>query len=428
MLEKSEKLLARAQRYLPGGVNSPVRAFRAVGGIPPFIERAQGPYVWDADGNRYIDFVLSWGPAILGHCHPLVVERAQAAVAKGSSFGAPTEAEILLAEAMVERVPGLEMLRMVSSGTEATMSAVRVARGATGRHKFIKFDGCYHGHADPFLIAAGSGVLTLGLPNSPGVTPGCAQDTLLARFNDIDSVNAILEANAGEVAAIIVEPVCGNVGCIPPQNGFLQKLREACDKHGTVLIFDEVMTGFRLARGGAAELYGVTPDLYTFGKVLGGGFPMAAYGGKAELMHHVAPLGKVYQAGTLSGNPVAVAAGLTTLELLTPEAYETLEANGARMEAGLQAIIDREGYPVCQYRVGSMFCLFFAPGPIANYDDVKTCDVPRFNRFFHHMLQQGVYLAPAQYEAGFTSLGHTPEIVDEVVHKAEGALRHAFEG
>jgi glutamate-1-semialdehyde 2,1-aminomutase len=425
-LKESERLLARARNFMPGGVNSPVRAFKSVGGTPPFIERAEGPYIFDADGNRYIDFVLTWGPAILGHAEPSVVAAAQAAVARGSSFGAPTEREIDMAEAVIGRVPGLEVIRLVNSGTEACMSAIRVARGVKGKDKIIKFDGCYHGHADSFLIGAGSGALTFGEPNSPGVTRGTAKDTLLAKFNDLESVETLLVKNAGEVAAVIIEPICGNTGCIPGTQEFHEGLRALCDEHDVALIWDEVMTGFRVARGGAAEIYGVDVDLFCFGKVIGGGFPLAAYGGKAEYMRQVSPDGPIYQAGTLSGNPVAVAAGMATLELLTPDAYAHLEALGARMEAGVADIITRHGYPLTQTRVGSMFGLFFHPGPIHDHEDVKGCDFEKFNAFFHCMLERGVYLAPSQYEAGFMSITHTPEIIDEVLGKMEETLAEVF--
>ncbi len=423
----SRDLLERAERAIPGGVNSPVRAFKSVGGTPPFITRANGAYLHDADNNRYIDYMLSWGPAILGHAHPEVIAKATEAIQRGSSFGAPTEVEVQLAEEMIARVPGLEMVRMVSSGTEATMSAVRLARGATGRDKFIKFDGCYHGHADQFLIAAGSGALTLGLPNSPGVTKGTAQDTLIAPFNDIAAVQTRIDANPDQIAAIILEPVCGNTGLIQPQPGYLQALREVCTKHGIVLIFDEVMTGFRIARGGAAERFGVTPDLFTFGKVVGGGFPLAAYGGRKDLMDHIAPTGPVYQAGTLSGNPVAVTAGLTTLQLLTPESYTQLEATGQRLESGMQKLIDENGYPLSQQRVGSMFCLYFTTTEVKNHTDTKSCDIPRFNTYFHQMLTSGIYLAPSQFEAGFLSLAHTDALIDETLEKAAQALKLAFQ-
>ena len=426
MYTRSKALLERAQRVMPGGVNSPVRAFRSVGGTPPFISHANGAHIHDVDGNNYIDFVLTWGPAILGHAHPEVIEVCKEAMDKGSSFGAPTEREIDLAETVIDRVPGVELIRLVNSGTEACMSAVRVARGVTGRHKIIKFTGCYHGHADSFLIAAGSGALTLGTPNSPGVTPGTAQDTLLAQFNNIASVNALFEANPGQIACVIIEPICGNTGCIPPQDGFLTELRAACTKHGAALIIDEVMTGFRVARGGAAEVYDVEGDLYCFGKVVGGGFPLAAYGGKSEFMRQVAPDGPIYQGGTLSGNPVAVAAGLKTLELLTESSYETLERAGARLEAGVQRLIDANGYPLSQHRVGSMFGLFFAPGPIHSHEDVSNCDIPKFNKFFHHALDLGLYLAPSQYEAGFLSVMHTDAIIDESIEIIERALAQTF--
>lgn len=426
MLDKSQALLKRAQKTIPGGVNSPVRAFQGVGGTPPFIKRAEGAYIFDEDDNKYIDFVLSWGPAILGHANPKVVAAAQHAVAMGSSFGAPTAAEIDIAEMIVARVPGLDRVRMVSSGTEACMSAIRVARGVKSRDKIIKFAGCYHGHADSFLIAAGSGAMTLGLPNSPGVTRGTAQDTLIAEFNDVDSVRALIDANPDQVAAVILEPVCGNTGCIPPQDDFLKKLRALCTEKDVALIIDEVMTGFRIAPGGAVERYGVEPDLYCFGKVIGGGFPLAAYGGTEEMMSQVAPDGPIYQAGTLSGNPVAVAAGIAQLKQLDADVYDFLEARGAQLEAGFKKIIDAHGYPLSQHRVGSMFTLFFHPGPIRNHEDVKNCDLERFNQFFHAMLKRGVYLAPSQFEAGFLSMAHTPEIIDEVLEKAEAALAEVF--
>jgi glutamate-1-semialdehyde 2,1-aminomutase len=425
-LEKSKTLLERAAKSIPGGVNSPVRAFKSVGGTPPFIERAEGAYLFDADGNRYIDYVLTWGPAILGHAQPDVVAAAQAAVARGSSFGAPTEQEITLAEMMIERVPGLEVTRLVNSGTEACMSAIRVARGVTGRDKIIKFDGCYHGHADSFLVGAGSGALTLGEPNSPGVTRGCARDTLLAKFNNPASVRELFENNPQEIAAVIVEPICGNTGCIPPQDDFLGELRAICDEHGAALILDEVMTGFRVARGGAAEVYGVKPDLYCFGKVLGGGFPLAAYGGTSEYMRQVAPDGPIYQAGTLSGNPVAVAAGIATLERLTPAVYQQLEASGQRMQDGMQKLIDDHDYPMTQHRVGAMFGVFFHEESIREHEQVKGCDFEKFNAFFHGMLERGVYLACSQYEAGFLSTAHTDEVIDETLAAAAATLAEIY--
>ncbi len=426
MFEQSEKLLERARKTIPGGVNSPVRAFTSVGGSPPFIESARGAHVTDADGNSYIDFVLTWGPAIVGHAHPRVVEACQQAMARGSSFGAPTQLEIELAEEIVDRAPGADVVRLVCSGTEACMTAIRVARGATGRDKIIKFEGCYHGHSDSFLIAAGSGATTLGVPDSPGVTKGTAQDTLLARFNDIDSVRELLDHNTAEVAAVILEPVCGNTGCLPPQNDFLKKLRQLCDDRSVVLIFDEVMTGFRVSHGGAAERFGVTPDLYTFGKVVGGGFPLAAYAGKEELMRHVSPDGPVYQAGTLSGNPIAVTAGIETLKLLTPEVYDDLEATGNRLEEGIKSIIRDSSYPLSTHRVGSMFSLFFTPDAPVDHDDVKACDIERFNQFFHALLRRGVYLAPSQFEAGFLSTAHDDALIDEVLDKISQALAQVF--
>ena len=425
-LTRSQSLLEQAERVMPGGVNSPVRAFKSVGGTPPFIERAEGVHLYDADGNRYTDYVLTWGPAILGHANAAVVEAAQRAVALGSSFGAPTAQEIRMAEEVISRVEGLEVLRLVNSGTEACMSAVRVARGVTGRDKIIKFRGCYHGHADAFLVAAGSGAQTFGHPNSPGVTGGCAKDTLLADFNDIESVEALFERNREQIAAVIIEPICGNTGCIPPIDGFLTALRERCTREGAALILDEVMTGFRVARGGAAEIYGVVPDLFCFGKVLGGGFPLAAYGGSATYMRQVAPDGPIYQAGTLSGNPVAVAAGLATLDQLTPEAYEQLERNGQAMQDGVSAIIQEHGLPLSQHRVGSMFGLFFHPGPVREHEDVKACDFKRFNAFFHLMLERGVYLAPSQYEAGFLSTLHTGEVINVTLQKMEDSLKEIF--
>ncbi len=425
MLKQSAALLERARRVMPGGVNSPVRAFKSVGGTPPFIARAAGAHVWDVDGNQYVDFVLTWGPAILGHANPQVVAACQAAIARGSSFGAPTELEVELAEMIIDRVPGCDLVRLVNSGTEACMSAIRVARGFTGRDKVVKFTGCYHGHADSFLIAAGSGALTLGTPNSPGVTNGTAKDTLLAPFNDIASLRRVFEANRDEVAALILEPVCGNTGCIAPAPNYHTELRTLCDEFGVLLIFDEVMTGFRIARGGAAELYGVIPDMFCFGKVVGGGFPLAAYGGREDIMRHVAPDGPIYQGGTLSGNPVAVTAGIETLKQLGPAQYAHLEAIGAHLEARMAPVI--EGYPLSQQRVGSMFGLFFHPGPIARHEDVADADIPRFNRFFHGMLERGIYLAPSQYETGFLSIAHDIAMIDDFVDKAADTIASVFE-
>ncbi|MCF7796629.1 MAG: glutamate-1-semialdehyde 2,1-aminomutase [Lentisphaeria bacterium] len=425
-LDKSETLFNRAQQTIPGGVNSPVRAFKGVGGTPPFITKGRGPYIFDADGNRYVDFVGSWGPLILGHAHPEIVAAIQKIAQQGTSFGAPTALEIGLAEMIVDRVPSAEMVRLVNSGTEATMSAVRLARGVTGRDKIIKFDGCYHGHSDSFLIAAGSGALTLGEPNSPGVTKGTAADTLLAQFNDIETVQALFEKNPGQIACVVVEPVNGNTGCIPPQDDFLQHLRKLCSEKGALLVLDEVMTGFRVTRGGANELYGVDADLLTFGKVIGGGMPIGAFGGKREFMEQVSPSGPVYQAGTLSGNPVAVTAGIETLKRLDKLAYEKLESLSKHWATGLQKIIDKNGYPLTQHRVGSMFTLFFSENAIRNTLDVAKCDIEKFNRWFNGMLEEGVYLAPSQYEAGFMSLAHTIEILDETLAKAEAVLGEVF--
>jgi glutamate-1-semialdehyde 2,1-aminomutase len=422
---RSEKLYEEARRVMPGGVNSPARDYSTVGGAPPFIKKASGAKIVDEDDNEYIDLVLTWGPAILGHAAEPVVEAAQQAVANGSSFGAPTEQETTMAEQIIERVPGCDVVRLVNSGTEACMSAIRLARGATGRNKIIKFDGCYHGHSDSFLIAAGSGALTLGEPDSPGVTEGTARDTLIAEFNDIESVEQLLDKHDDEVAGIILEPICGNTGCIPPEDGFLEDLRELCDARDVLLIFDEVMTGFRVARGGAAELYGVTPDLYTFGKVVGGGFPLAAYGGKEEVMREVAPDGPVYQAGTLSGNPVAVAAGVAQLEQLDESVYDELESIGARLEEGLETIIDDNDYPAHVQRVGSMFSVYFREEPVHDHTDATAADIEAFKRFFHGMLDRGVYMAPSPYELGFLSTAHD-EYVDEILDAAEASMYEAF--
>ena len=420
---KSKILFERAIQVIPGGVNSPVRAFKSVGGVPPFIVKGKGPYIEDADGNRYIDYIGSWGPLILGHAHPEVIEAVIETIRGGTSFGAPTEREILLAEMIVDRVPSTEMVRLVNSGTEATMSAIRLARGITKRDKIVKFEGCYHGHSDSFLIAAGSGALTLGKPDSPGVTTGTAKDTLLAKFNDIDSVSRLFQKVNNQIACVIVEPINGNVGCIPPQNNFLKDLRELCTQNGSLLILDEVMTGFRVARGGANELYNIDADILTFGKVIGGGFPIGAYGGKKEYMEYVAPSGPVYQAGTLSGNPVAVTAGIETLKHLDQRAYDQLEKLGAYFEREVQSLIEENGYPLTQHRVGSMFSLFFSKGPIRNVDDVNQCDFKRFNQYFHSLLDNGIYIAPSQYEAGFISLAHQITDLDNTVHKIDNALK-----
>jgi glutamate-1-semialdehyde 2,1-aminomutase len=413
---KSSSLFTRAKLAIPGGVNSPVRAFKSVGGDPLFMTKASGAYIWDADGNRYIDYVGSWGPFILGHSRPEVVEaiRKQAEIA--TSFGAPTELEIELAELVKELVPSIELVRMVNSGTEATMSAIRLARGFTDRDKIIKFEGCYHGHADSFLIKAGSGALTLGTPNSPGVTKGTAMDTLNARYNNLESVRALVEANANQIAAIIVEPIAGNMGVVPATPEFLAGLRSICDEHKIVLIFDEVMTGFRVALGGAQALYGVTPDLTTLGKIIGGGLPVGAFGGKREIMERISPLGPVYQAGTLSGNPLAMAAGLATLRILRDEnPYPTLETNAKHMSEAFAKNISECGIAATQTRVGSMLCLFFTPRSVTDYESAVTSEVAQYAKYFRGMLNSGIYLAPAQFEAMFLSTAHSETAMQHTV-------------
>ncbi|MFQ6059180.1 MAG: glutamate-1-semialdehyde 2,1-aminomutase [Anaerolineae bacterium] len=423
LTERSRHLFMRAQQVLPGGVNSPVRAFRAVGGEPLFIQRGEGAYLWDVDGHRYIDYVGSWGPLILGHAHPRVVAALQQAIERGTSYGAPTEPEVELAELVIEAVPSIEMVRFVNSGTEATMSALRLARAYTGRDKIIKFEGCYHGHADMLLVQAGSGVATLGLPDSPGVPQGATRDTLAAPYNDLPAVETLFDRYGGQIAAVIVEPVAGNMGVVPPQPGFLEGLREVTRKHGTLLIFDEVMTGFRVAFGGAQALYGVTPDLTCLGKVIGGGLPVGAYGGRREIMELVAPLGPMYQAGTLSGNPLAMTAGIETLKLLRePGVYEQLEAQSARLAQGLGEAARQAGVSVYQSRVGSMLTLFFTEQQVINYATARTADTARYARFFHAMLARGVYFAPSQFEAAFVSLAHTDRDIEQTVRVAEQAF------
>ena len=420
---RSKALFARAQAVIPGGVNSPVRSFGAVGGTPPFIARGAGARVWDVDGNSYVDFLGSWGPLVLGHAHPAVVEAVQRAAADGTSFGAPTEREVHLAELVVAAVPSIELLRLVSSGTEAVMSAVRVARAFTGRAKLVKFNGNYHGHADGMLVKAGSGAATLGVPTSAGVPETYAAETLVAEYNDLDSVGALLEAHVNQVAAIIVEPVAGNMGVVPPGPGFLEGLRRLANEAGALLIFDEVITGFRVAYGGAQARYGVTPDLTCLGKIIGGGLPVGAFGGRADVMAMVAPLGPAYQAGTLSGNPLAVAAGTACLEALAePGTYEALEALGAQAEAGLRAAAEATGTPMTINRVGSMFTAFFTPGPVRTWADAAAADTERYASFFHGLLERGVYVAPSQFEAAFVSLAHTPEDVELAAKAANEAL------
>ncbi|MDF1638011.1 glutamate-1-semialdehyde 2,1-aminomutase [Alcanivorax jadensis] len=418
----SEQLFRQAQQHIPGGVNSPVRAFKSVGGTPVFFHSASGAYLHDEDDNRYIDYVGSWGPMILGHNHPQVIAAVQAAVQNGLSFGAPTATEVAMADKVCELVPSMDMVRMVNSGTEATMSAIRLARGYTGRDKIIKFEGCYHGHVDSLLVKAGSGAM--GIPGSPGVPAAVTGDTLVLDYNDAASVEAAFKEYGDQIAAVIVEPVAGNMNCVPPTKAFLQALRQYCDDHGSVLIFDEVMTGFRVALGGAQALYDVTPDMTTLGKIIGGGMPVGAFGGKKAIMEHLAPLGPVYQAGTLSGNPVAMAAGLTTLNLLSePGFHEALTEKTTRLLDGMTAAAHAEGVAFTTAQAGAMFGLFFTDqSRISSFADVMACDSERFNRFFHAMLDQGVYLAPSAFEAGFVSAAHSDEDIEATI----AAARKAF--
>ena len=419
-MSRSHELFQSACLHIPGGVNSPVRAFKGVGGDPVFFTRGEGPWLYDADGKRYIDYVASWGPMIAGHAHPAVIRAVRDMAANGLGFGAPTEIETRMADLLCRLVPSMDMVRMVSSGTEATMSAIRLARGFTGRDRIVKFEGCYHGHSDALLVKAGSGTLTLGVPTSPGVPASVAALTTTLTYNDSDDVAQAFASIGNEVAAIIVEPVAGNMNCILPEPGFLETLRRVCDEHGSVLIFDEVMTGFRVARGGAQARYGITPDLTTLGKVIGGGLPVGAFGGRRDIMEQIAPLGPVYQAGTLSGNPLSLAAGLATLELATADGVEEqLDATARRLVNGLQAAADRAGIAFTTNQVGGMFGCFFSPeSAISRFSQVSGCDMERFRRFYHGMLDAGVYLAPSAFEAGFVSSAHTDAVIDETLERA----------
>ncbi len=423
-MSSNQTLFERALTLMPGGVNSPVRAFKSVGGQPFFTARADGAYLWDVEGKRYIDYVGSWGPMIVGHNHPDVRAAVQRAAADGLSFGTPCAAEVTMAETITRLIPSIQMVRMVNSGTEATMSAIRLARGYTGRSRIVKFEGCYHGHGDAFLVKAGSGALTFGAPTSPGVPTALADLTSTLPFNDFEAATALFEAIGGEVAGLIVEPVPGNMNCIPPREGYLQHLRELCSRHGALLIFDEVMTGFRVALGGAQAHYGVTPDLTTLGKIIGGGMPVGAYGGRREIMQQIAPAGPIYQAGTLSGNPVAMAAGLAMLELIqAPGFHEELARRTRLLTDGLQAIADGEGIAFSTQRVGAMFGLFFSAGKVETYAQATAADIGAFNRFFQAMLAHGVYLAPSAYEAGFVSSRHDEQVIADTLEAARAAFR-----
>ncbi len=423
-MQESERLFAAAQVRIPGGVNSPVRAFKGVGGTPVFMERAEGAYMFDADGKRYIDYIGSWGPMVAGHAHPEVIEAVREACLSGLSFGCPTSLEVAMAEKVCELVPSMDMVRMTSSGTEATMSAIRLARGYTGRDRIVKFEGNYHGHGDALLVKAGSGALTLGQPSSPGVPAALAELTSTLDYNDIEGVRAWFAEHGPETACVIVEPIAGNMNCIPPQPGFLETLREACDQSGTVLIFDEVMTGFRVAPGCAQALYGVAPDITTLGKIIGGGMPVGALGGRREIMEQLAPVGPVYQAGTLSGNPIAMTAGLRTLEILSrPGFHEALEAKTQRLVAGVLDAAREAGVPMTANQVPGMFGLFFTDQPVTDYAQATRCDLAAFKRFFHGMLDAGIYLAPSAFEAGFISNAHSDADIDQTVAAARDVLK-----
>jgi glutamate-1-semialdehyde 2,1-aminomutase len=420
---KSQEVFAAAQNLMPGGVSSPVRAFKSVGGQPIVFDRVKGAYIWDVDGNKYIDYVGTWGPAICGHAHPEVIAALHEALEKGTSFGAPSVLENVLAEMVIDAVPSIEMVRFVNSGTEACMGVLRLMRAFTNRDKIIKFEGCYHGHADTFLVKAGSGVATLGLPDSPGVPKAATSSTLTAPFNDLEAVKALFEENRDEIAGVILEPVVGNAGFIAPDAGFLEGLRELTHEYGALLVFDEVMTGFRIAYGGAQEKFGVTPDLTTLGKVIGGGLPVGAYGGRRDIMSMVAPAGPVYQAGTLSGNPLAMTAGIKTLELLQkPGTYESLERITKKLADGLLQIAKETGHAACGGQISAMFGLFFTAGPVHNYEDAKKSDTTKFGRFHRGMLERGVYLAPSQFEAGFTSFAHTEEDIEQTLTVARDVM------
>ena len=423
---RSVQFFKEAQKFIPGGVNSPVRAFKSVGADPLFIRKAAGSRIYDVDGNEFIDYVGSWGPMILGHCHPRVAAAVKAAVDNGCSFGAPTELEITLAEMVIAAVPSIEMVRMVSSGTEATMSAIRLARGYTGRDNILKFSGCYHGHADSLLVKAGSGAATFGVPDSPGVPADFARHTLTADYNSLDSVRTLVAENRGQIACIIVEPIAGNMGTVPPREGFLEGLRSICTEEGIILIFDEVMSGFRVAYGGAQELYGVTPDMTTLGKIIGGGLPVGAFGGKKEIMAKLSPSGGVYQAGTLSGNPLAMTAGIETLKLLQEEGfYRRLEEKSACLAAGITQAAKDAGYPIYSTRVGSMVCAFFTRGEVYDWTTAAACDTRAFAKYFLAMLEAGIYLAPSQFETAFVSIAHSDADLDATIaaaHKAFKAL------